>query len=481
MKYFLLEQWIAENKNKKLAIEQVLHNAPLLAIRFRTGASLMFYYKTATPLLFFTSEQDSSASAAPVWQQLNNAELTGMEIADNDRIITFHFVLKDIYQTMQRFSLLFECMPPRGNVILCLEEKQKLLIQDALIKYTYADNPGRQILPSLSYEPPHTAFQPVRQEVILPLLLKPPLTEKEIICPTVNDYFRTVYQEVILKKAATQRKATLVAKWKSELKKAEKKLAVQQAELAEAEQMSTWLTYSEIIKVNLQNIKKGDSVLNTINYFDPELHNIIIPLQADKNPQENLKQYLKKYRKARQGKEKITLQKEKTSQQIEQINHVLQQLESDQWQNLDIEADHPEASLAKIKQADSLLKLAVNQDWDILIGRKATENDLVTTQIGRPQDWWFHTRIYRGAHVLLRNYHKKEPPGSLVELCCGLAAWYSKARNSENVPVDYTQIRFIRKPRKSAPGFVTYTNHKTMFVDPIDVSAAREILSKYGE
>ncbi|MDP2172768.1 MAG: NFACT RNA binding domain-containing protein, partial [Candidatus Cloacimonadaceae bacterium] len=115
-------------------------------------------------------------------------------------------------------------------------------------------------------------------------------------------------------------------------------------------------------------------------------------------------------------------------------------------------------------------------DFEIVIGRKASENDFVTTQLGRPHDWWFHTRIYHGAHVLLRNFHKKEPTGETIRLCCSLAAWYSKAKFSTNVPVDYTQIRFVRKPRKSAPGYVTYSNHHTYFASPMDIRAVREAL-----
>jgi len=88
----------------------------------------------------------------------------------------------------------------------------------------------------------------------------------------------------------------------------------------------------------------------------------------------------------------------------------------------------------------------------------------------------FHSRIYHGAHVLLRCFKKQEPGPELINLCCNLAAGYSKAKNSANVPVDYTQIRYVRKPRKSAPGLVIYTNHHSVYATPIDIRAAREQL-----
>ncbi len=111
-----------------------------------------------------------------------------------------------------------------------------------------------------------------------------------------------------------------------------------------------------------------------------------------------------------------------------------------------------------------------------MVGRKARENDFVTTQLAQPHDWWFHTRIYRGSHILLRCFRKTDPSPELLNLCCSLAAWYSKARFSINVPVDYTQVRYVRKPRKSAPGFVTYTSHHTVFAEPKDLRTVRSEL-----
>jgi predicted ribosome quality control (RQC) complex YloA/Tae2 family protein len=74
------------------------------------------------------------------------------------------------------------------------------------------------------------------------------------------------------------------------------------------------------------------------------------------------------------------------------------------------------------------------------------------------------------AHVLLRNYRKQEPGADIIRLCSSLAAWYSSAKFSVNVPVDYTQVRYVRKPRGSAAGFVTYTNYKTCFANPLDIA-----------
>lgn len=481
MKYFLLAQWVKENAAQSLQIERVLQSSAELVIAFKAKKYLVFHYKTSSPILYFADEKIRPLqNGQTIWANLNQAELYAAEIEAQDRIITFKIRHQDIYQTRMEYRLIFECMPPKANLILCTQENGRLLIKDALLKYTYADNPQRQILKGLEYESPQTDFTPQREEVAYPLAVKPALQGEAVQCFSMNDYFYYYLKLVLEQKELLQKKQALQAKWQRELVRAEKKLAKQQAELKEADQLQTWLSYSEAIKVSLQKMKKGDAILEAVNYYDPELKTISIPLLTDKSPQENLKFYVKKYRKARQGKEKIQKQIEKTESDITHIKEVLSSFETERWRDLDNKTARPHEAAGQLRQSENVLKLAVNEDWEILIGRKAKENDLISTQIGKSADWWFHTRIYRGSHILLRNFHKKEPPPELVELCCSLAAWFSKARHSENVPVDYTQIRYVRKPRKSAPGYVTYTNQKTVFANPLDVSAVREILNRYA-
>jgi len=481
MKYFMLKQWVRENSGRKGLLERVLLSSAEAVFLFQDKTCLVFHYKTSSPLLYFIqSGKEQTQLGQQIWSYLNKAELYAVQIAERDRIVTFSFRHKDIYQNKIEYQLIFECMPPQGNLILCTLDKEKLIIKDALNKYTYADNPQRQILSGLEYQPPHTGFKPQAETVSFPLTVKPALEGEPVLCNSVNEYFMQYQSLVLAQKELQQQKQTLYAKCRKELVKAEKKLAQQQIELKEAEQMQTWLAWSEAVKSNLHKIRKGDASLTAVDYYDPAMQTITIPLLPDKSAQENLNFYIKKYRKAKAGKAKIEEQISKTKSDIDHLKEILSSFDTDKWRDLSLEGTQARDAVKQIRQGENLLKLTVSEDWEILIGRKAKENDLITTQIAKPADWWFHTRIYHGSHVLLRNFHKKEPPAELISLCCSLAAWFSKARHSENVPVDYTQIRFVRKPRKSAPGFVTYTNQKTVFADPVDVSAAREMLISYA-
>jgi predicted ribosome quality control (RQC) complex YloA/Tae2 family protein len=481
MKYFMLAQWIRENQKINLVVEQMQLLDSSLLISFKSGSNLVLHYKTSNPFPWFAEGREAKTFGTnSIWSGLQNSDLTSITIADSDRILYLIFHYTDIYQKEIEQVVVFECMPPSGNIILCRREGGKLIILDALQKYTYADNPRRQVLPGLPYESPQTGFTPTAEDMTYPLEITPAGDSNRVFCTSMNEYFQKYYALVVELKQQTLHKQRLQAHWNKELGKTEKKLALQQNELKEAEQESTWLVYSETIKVNLKQMKKGDTSLQAVNYYDPSLQQIEIPLKPELNPQENLKYYLKKYTKARQGREKISLQIEKTHKDVEQIQSILELFNTEKWKDLDLASGKPSEAIKKLKQTDDLFRLTIDEDWEIVIGRKARENDLISTQIGKPSDWWFHTRIYHGSHVLLRNYHKKEPPVILIELCCGLAAWFSKARNSENVPVDYTQIRYVRKPRKSAPGFVTYSNQKTVFINPVDVTSAKEILKPYA-
>ncbi|MBM4399729.1 MAG: NFACT family protein, partial [Candidatus Cloacimonetes bacterium] len=309
MKYFMLAQWVAEHNNLKSVINRIYKVRDAVVIRFESGRYLVFHYLTNAPLLYVTDKVNYDLkNAQTIWTNLQNAIVSSVSISENDRIITFSLSHKDIYQKVNEYCLIYECMPPKANLILCREQSGILLISDAVVKYTYADNPQRQILAGLPYEPPRTAFKPDFSKLSYPIILKLPEQDKDIACQSVNEYFIAYQKYIVEKQEATLQKKRLENRWNKALHKAEKKLQLQQQELEQAELESTWLLYSELLKVNLQNVRKGDDCLLTTNYYDSNLTSISIPLFKEKSPQENLNFYLKKYRKAKQGKEKLASQ-----------------------------------------------------------------------------------------------------------------------------------------------------------------------------
>ena len=102
----------------------------------------------------------------------------------------------------------------------------------------------------------------------------------------------------------------------------------------------------------------------------------------------------------------------------------------------------------------------------MLVGKNNKQNDYLTCRIAKDSDLWFHTKDIHGSHVVLKLGKKKNATDSIIYKCATIAAYYSKAKFSQNVPVDYTYIKYVRKPNGAKPGMVIYTNNKTLYVNP---------------
>lgn len=473
MNYSILSAWTKEFNAPNLKVESAWQSSTQIRLVFSDKSQLTLL-AGGEAFAFHSKSLQPEHGEHKIWDILTKALWIGTEIDPNDRVIRFRFEVTDIYQEKTALLLIAEFTPPKPNLIL-VRDAQETMVIDALRKYSYADNPRRQILPKLLYQAPQTSFKPVIEELSFPLELKSLQTGETLSFDTVNDYLAAYYLHIVQAKEDTQRRNSLRSGWERELKKVRAKLKRQENEAADAERVEHWKICAETLKSNLDKISRGQKSLRAINYFDPELAEIEIPLQAELSARQNLEWYLKKYGKAKRGRQLIANNIAATKNQIERLENVISRIDS--GEEIPLPSRGAKSRPERVPDMlDKLLRLRIDEDFEIVIGRKASENDFITTQLGRPHDWWFHTRIYRGSHILLRCFRKKSPNEELIRVCCALAAWYSKARFSQNVPVDYTQIRFVRKPRKSAPGYVIYTDHKTIFSDPMDLRSARKLL-----
>lgn len=470
MKYNYLKQWVDESKPSHKIVDKCHYSDGIFTLYFvdKSAIKVINIEAESFPLL---DDSKHTSPATSLWQTIENCRWTETSIDPKDRILYLQLEKTDIYQQKTRFCLILECILPQPNIILTSIQQDKLIIIEATKKYSFADNPQRQILPRLPYFSPITSYCPESQSGDIDLRIK---GSSDFFARDMNEYFMLYYNEVLLVKQNQRRIDQARSRWNKEYKKLQIKLQKQESELSKAELVQTWFVAAETIKHNLNNIQKGDTYLKATNYYADPIDVIEIPLYADKTPLANMQIYLKRYHKAKSGLAVIQNNILQTKQELDTVTDFIHRI--DNGEDLDFlsaKASQTEAIRHKIQRLDKLLRISIDADWEIVVGRKATENDMITTQLAKPHDWWFHTRIYHGSHILLRNFHKKEPDPELIRSCCSLAAWYSKAKFSQNVPVDYTQIRFVRKPRKSAPGFVTYSNHNTVFSTPKDLRTVR--------
>lgn len=252
-----------------------------------------------------------------------------------------------------------------------------------------------------------------------------------------------------------------------------RKIAAQEQELAESKNRDKWRVYGELITANLYRMERGMSRLTAQNYYDPDCADMDIPLDVRLSPQENAAKYFKKYTKAKTAEKYITAQLEKARVELTYLESVLQELtlaESEQDFN-DIRAELTDGGYLRAKGRKQPQRPSKPREFRstaglrILVGRNNRQNDRLTAKDAEKWDIWLHTQRIHGSHVILCTGGAQPDEQSLLE-AASLAAYFSQAQNSAKVPVDYAPVKFVKKPAGSPPGFVNYTNYKTILADP---------------
>ena len=273
------------------------------------------------------------------------------------------------------------------------------------------------------------------------------------------------------------------------LKKYKKRLYNIDEKLKECEDMDTYRIYGELITANLYRIPNRNlSEIELENYYD---NNNKITIKLDKRflPSINAKRFFKKYSKLKNALAIVSEQKEDTLKELDYIESVVYELENcstieevgaifDEISENNIFKDKKELNTSKkskIKKSKftknktvsfNPLKYTVD-GYTVLVGRNNKENDYLTLKYANKSDIWFHTKDFHGSHTILKIDNNLPFPNDnvLVEVA-KIAAQHSKAKNSSNVPVDYCEVKYVKKPSGSKPGMVIYSNNKTLNVNP---------------
>lgn len=269
----------------------------------------------------------------------------------------------------------------------------------------------------------------------------------------------------------------------SHLLKFEKRLKNINEKLKECNEMETYRIYGEILTANLYQAPKEHVSSITLNDYYHENKPITIALDKRFCVAENAKRFFKKYHKLKNALEVVSLQKIDTAKEIDYIESIIFELESAKTiveidtiyneicENLLDTPQPAKLSNHKKKKVDSTSSLLPEKleidGYSILVGKNNKQNDYLTTKYANKDDIWFHTKDIHGSHVILKNNEKEITEAILIK-CAVLAAKHSKASQSSNVPVDYTFVRYVKKPSGAKPGMVIYTNQKTLYVNPIN-------------
>ena len=240
----------------------------------------------------------------------------------------------------------------------------------------------------------------------------------------------------------------------------------------------------DLLSANMYAIQKGETSVKLQNFYDENLAELEIALDPALTPQQNAQKYYKNYRKAKTAEEKLTEQIGLAQTELTYIDSVFESLalaENERDLN-EIRAELAEQGYVRRKAGkknqkqpalSAPLKFKTSDGFTVLVGRNNRQNDKLTMKDANNNDIWFHTKNIPGSHTVLVT-DGKAPTETAMEEAAVLAAQHSRAKDSAQVPVDYTQIRYVSKPQGAKPGMVIYVQYKTVYVDPTTESKAKQ-------
>ena len=258
------------------------------------------------------------------------------------------------------------------------------------------------------------------------------------------------------------------------IKKLRRRIEAWHEDLAKAEKYKAYARYGELIKANLATIRKGQTDVAVVDYFDEELPNLTIPLDPTKTPQGNMDDYFRKHRKHLAAERELHPRIEEGQKELETLRQEMTAIEQGTWQPPD--KPHPVVLARTLSRTGGgrkgrqeqrqgpFRRFTSSDGLAIYVGRNARENDELTFGLAKSDDLWLHARGTPGSHVVVRLEKGNDPPPETVRDAATLALLYSDLKKSGKGDVIYTRRKWVKKAKGKAPGAVIVTQEKSLHV-----------------
>lgn len=253
-----------------------------------------------------------------------------------------------------------------------------------------------------------------------------------------------------------------------------RRISNQKQELMECENKEQLKLCGDLLSANLYRLKKGDKKVCLENFYDESCPMTEIKLDERLTPPQNAQKYYSEYRKALTAEQKLSEQIEAGEEELKYIDTVLDALNRAETENEVIElrlelAEQGYIKSVKLKgnppKQKPPIEYTSSDGYKILVGRNNRQNDKLTLKMAEKLDIWLHTRNIAGSHVIIVT-NGEYPPDKTIEEAGIIAVKHSKAKNSSQVPVDYTLVKYVKKPVGSKPGKVIFTHEQTIYITP---------------
>lgn len=258
----------------------------------------------------------------------------------------------------------------------------------------------------------------------------------------------------------------------NERDKLQLKMRKLEQDYARAEKLDTLQLYGELLMANIYAFSKGETSVTVANYYSEEGEMVTIPLNPRKTPVENAQHYYTRYTKAKNALIMVKQQLEKTAADLTYFELLAQQVQHASPSDIEeIREELAEQGLLRLRASKKKKKVTKpapesymsSTGIPISVGKNNKQNDFLTFKLAKRFETWLHTKDIPGSHVVI---HSDAPDEQTLAEAAVLSAYFSKARESSAVPVDYTEVRHVKKPNGAKPGFVIYFEQKTLFVTP---------------
>lgn len=264
------------------------------------------------------------------------------------------------------------------------------------------------------------------------------------------------------------------------LERNRKKYALQQKQLKDTDKREKYRIYGELLNTYGYQAQEGAKKIEALNYYTNEM--ITIPLDEQLSPLENAQKYFERYNKLKRTHEALTTLIEETKNEIEHLESIATALDIALLEDdlVQIKEELMEFGYTRKKRGDKKAKIKsrplhfVSSDgFHMYVGKNNYQNDELTFKFATGNDWWFHAKGMPGSHVIVKT-ESGELPDRTFEEAGKLAGFYSKGRENEKVEIDYLQKKNVKKPNKSAPGFVVYYTNYSLTIHP-DISEIEQL------
>ncbi|MBR4864556.1 MAG: NFACT family protein [Oscillospiraceae bacterium] len=254
-----------------------------------------------------------------------------------------------------------------------------------------------------------------------------------------------------------------------------RKLEVQKKELQATYDRERLRQLGDIVTANIHRITKGQTMLQAEDFYDEEMKVIDIPISAILSPQQNAAKFYKDYTRMKNAEKELTRQIELGTQELAYLESVLEELGRAESE-AELEEIRQELQSGGYVRADTgkkrmkaakcaPMRFESTDGYPIYVGRNNRQNDELTFRLARKDDIWLHAQKVHGSHVII-SCGGAEPPDDTVTQAAQLAAYYAETKGGQNIPVDVTQVRQVKKTPGGKPGMVIYHTYRTVIVNP---------------